>query len=249
MVISKKQISYFAGLRQKKVRRIEGKMLVEGYLPVLEAVRSDYIVTDLVYTPYIKDKQGFEEILAADGRHYEVDAAVLKKISTEVTPQGILAVVEEREFRPADLNGSLMCTDAIQDPGNLGTMLRIAHWFGLGAVILLGDCVDISNPKCIRSSKGSIFHIPHVKIGTVNELRQNFPKQRLLIADAHEGRAAGEFRSLRDDFILVIGNESHGVSDAWKKITGEHITLAALGGAESLNAAMASAAILALLKY
>jgi RNA methyltransferase, TrmH family len=240
-----------AQLQKKKFRTLSDRLLIEGLLPLEEASRSDYRVTEIFYNPFILDKPGVRELIAdiQERDHaacYEVGGRELKELSSEVSPQGIVAVAEQRQFDLSDLQGSILILDQLQDPGNVGTLFRIAHWFGLGGILLMKGCVDASNPKVIRASMGSFFHIPFL---TEEELPEALLEERtLILTKAHletgiPGIPAGKH------FLLVIGNEARGVSPDFDMYPHLDLSLPRLGGAESLNAAVAAAAVLSKILY
>lgn len=251
--LSKQVMKRVVSLQKKKYRNIESAILVEGLLPLEEAVKSSYRITDVFYNPYLLNKPGVREmLLALQAEHntacYEVNGSELKQISTEVTPQGIVAVAEQRSYLPEDLKGNLLVLDKLQDPGNVGTLFRIAHWFGLGGLVLMKGTVDIHNPKVVRSSMGSFFHMPFIY---TEEIPEELLKGRtLLLSKAHSEEKLQDLNTAEvNPFILVIGNEARGIDPAFDMLEHRDLTLPALGGAESLNAAVAGAAILSKLLY
>lgn len=244
--LSKIRLKELTALQQKKFRAIDGLFLAEGILPVEELLKSDYIVKDLVYNPFLEKRQGFSELLLTVLKKgvnpLLVSESVLKKISSEQNPQGVVAVAQKREFAAGLLHGNLLFCDQIQDPGNLGTLFRIAHWFGLGGLILTHGCVEPTNPKVVRASMGSFFHMSYHYVDSPRDLVDYYPNHQLFITSPHTGKSVAE-AVLHQPMILAIGNESHGIQ-AEVYPASEMITLPRLGGAESLNAAVATAALL-----
>ncbi|MEA2077925.1 MAG: RNA methyltransferase [Candidatus Marinimicrobia bacterium] len=240
-------------LQKKKYRNIESAILVEGLLPLEEAVKSNYIIDEVYYNPFLLNKPGVKELLIGlqekdNTLCYEVSGSDLKQISTEVNPQGIVAVAKQREYDIEDLKGNFLVLDKLQDPGNVGTLFRIAHWFGLGGLVLIKGTVDVHNPKVIRSSMGSFFHIPFVY---VDDLPEPLLKDRtLLLSKAHSEERIQDM-NIKEilPFLLVIGNEARGIDPFFDQYDHRDLTLPAIGGAESLNAAVAAAAILSKLLY
>ena len=240
-------------LQKKKYRNIESSILIEGLLPLEEAVKSNYVVTDIFYNHYLLNKPGVEQLLISlqdnhQSRCFEVSGSELKMISTEVNPQGIVAVAKQKEYETNELSGNILVLDRLQDPGNVGTLFRIAHWFGLGGVILMKGTVDVHNPKVIRSSMGSLFHVPFIYAEELPEFM--LKDHTLLLSKAHSEEKIQAFdpESI-SPFLLVIGNEARGVDAAFDVYEHRDLTLPAIGGAESLNAAVAAAAILSKLLY
>ncbi|MDZ7796587.1 MAG: RNA methyltransferase [Candidatus Marinimicrobia bacterium] len=161
-----KTLKTAASLQKKKYRDIEKKFLIEGILPLEEALRSNYRITEIFFTHEVSAKPGIRDLLrSAENKYgaacYEISDRELRKISCEKTPQGIAAIAEKNIFSEKDLNGNILLLDKIRDPGNAGTLFRIAHWFGLGGIVMINESVDVCNPKTVRASMGSVFHIPY----------------------------------------------------------------------------------------
>lgn len=242
-----------AQLRQKKFRKQRKMLLIEGLLPLQEAARSAYQIAEIFYNPCLLEKPGTAELIvsiqARDQAHcYVVSGRELRELSSEVTPQGIVATAEQRVFEPGDLKGNLLLLDGIRDPGNAGTLFRIAHWFGLGGLMLTRDSVEAFNPKVIRGSMGSVFHMPFLECGEIPKLLLR--ERTLILSKVYEGSDIREIpREGIQPFILAIGNEARGVSANWDDLPHRDLTLPAPGGAESLNAAVAAAVILTQFLY
>ncbi len=248
-----KTLKTAASLQKKKYRDIEKKFLIEGILPLEEAVRSNYRITEIFFSHDVLAKPGVTDLLlSAEKKHkavcYEISDSEMKKISCEKTPQGIAAVAEKKTFTEKDLNGNILLLDKIRDPGNAGTLFRIAHWFGLGGIVMINESVDVCNPKTVRASMGSVFHIPYLE---VDELPECLGKKRtILLSRAHGGNDIRDIdKEQLSPFVLVIGNESRGISAKFTRYSYLDISLPSLGDAESLNAATAAAAILSKLLY
>lgn len=240
-------------LQKKKYRNIESAILVEGLLPLEEAVKSNYTIEEVYYNPFLLNKPGVKELLISlqkkNAAHcFEVNGSELKQISTEITPQGIVAVAKQRDYIAADLKGNLLVLDKLQDPGNVGTLFRIAHWFGLGGLVLMKGTVDVHNPKVVRSSMGSFFHMPFIYTEDLDEIL--LKDRTLLLSKAHSNEHISDMNAKElSPFVLVIGNEARGIDECFDVYKHHDLTLPALGGAESLNAAVAAAAILSKLLY
>lgn len=239
--------------QRKKVRNLDSMILIEGLLPLEEAVKSSYLVNEIFYNPFILDKPGIRELISLlqerDGTTcYEVSGSELKQLSTEIHPQGIVAIAKQKTYDFSELKGNLLVLDKLQDPGNVGTLIRIAHWFGLGGVLLLKGSVDVHNPKVVRSSMGSLFHMPFYYCDNLDEGLVG--KRTLLLSKAHSDNSINDIKIHEiDPFMLVIGNEARGIDSAFDDFDHIDLTLPPLGGAESLNAAVAAAAILSKLLY
>ena len=251
--LTRKVMKRAVSLQKKKYRNIESAILVEGLLPLEEAVKSNYVIEEVYYNPFLLQKPGVSEMLLRiqdkdQCACYEVNGSELKQISTEVNPQGIVAIAKQREYQIEDLKGNLLVLDQLQDPGNVGTLFRIAHWFGLGGLVLMKGTVDVHNPKVIRSSMGSFFYMPFIY---VDEFPESLAVDRiLLLSKAHSDIHIQDMNTKElSPFLLTIGNEARGIDPGFNKFPHKDLTLPALGGAESLNAAVAAAAILSKLLY
>jgi RNA methyltransferase, TrmH family len=242
-----------AKLQQKKFRLQQKMLLIEGLLPLQEAVRGAYRIREIFYKPAVLEKPGVQALFVSIQEKqqtpcYEVEERELRELSTEVTPQGIVATAEQKTFSESDLQGNLLLLDRIQDPGNAGTLFRIAHWFGLGGLLLMPGTVEAYNPKVIRGSMGSVFHVPFLDCERIPEtlLRD----RTLMLSKVHEG---SDIRDLPagagSPFILAVGNEAGGLGTDWDALPHLDLTMPAPGTAESLNAAVAAAVMLSKLIY
>lgn len=175
-----------------------------------------------------------------------VERTVFKQISDTVHPQGILAVVQKPCWREEEVlaqkGGRVLLLDGIRDPGNLGTMIRTAEAAGVKAVYMSPDCVDLFNPKVIRSTMGSIFRVPVFSAELTAVIRRLTEKGTCVYATSLAAQ-----KSFRDVDLqsagIIIGSEANGISDEVLRIVPEHIKIPMAGQVESLNAAV-SAAIL-----
>ena len=173
---------------------------------------------------------------------YNLTATQWRKLSQDKNPEGIMAVAARS--RPASISdlpesGHILFAYRINNPNNLGALLRSAHWFGFGAVVISAGSVDFTNPKVVRSSMGSIFHltvIPEVDFaGVLPEIQ----KQYFLIAShADEGVMP---HPCAGNTALLLGSESHGLPDSLLSLAGEKWRIPGTGGAESLSLPQAAA--------
>lgn len=173
-----------------------------------------------------------------------VEKTIFRELSDTVNPQGIMAVVKQPEWNIEikNLSGKVLLLDGIRDPGNLGTIVRTAEAAGVSAIYMSPDCVDIYNPKVIRSTMGSIFRVP-VKTADLLSVIDELKKQGKPVY----GTSLQATKSYKDvdtaNAGIVIGSEANGISDAVAKATSENVLIPMAGKVESLNAAV-SAAIL-----
>jgi len=248
MAVSKAQIKYVRSLQQKKYRQKYNNFVVEGDKIVEELRRThpERIEALFALAPWL---EGRSELASLGDRAIEVNAEALKRLSGLHTPNQVLAVVH---MESAALNPELMrrswtlFLDGIRDPGNLGTMLRIADWFGMPYVSCSPDCVDQYNPKVIQASMGAFLRVRCV-VADLDALLEATGPLPVLGADLRGGNLFEG--ALPGHGILAIGSESHGLSArVQERLTHRlQIPRGAGGGAESLNAAVAAGIFCAVL--
>ena len=238
-MLVKQKIKYIQSLGQKKFRDEHNSFVAEGPKTVMELLsRPGVKITELYATEqWLHDHPAAIKDLPVT----EISSAELERISALKTPNGLLAVVEK--FNSAEVvmkDRFILALDTIQDPGNLGTILRTADWFGVRDVICNTGCADIYNPKVVQASMGSIARV------------------NVWYTDLHQWLSSSGARiyatSLDGDDItkrgkgipgvLVIGNESRGIDPAILAIAHQRITIPRSGEAESLNAAVATGIVL-----
>lgn len=182
------------------------------------------------------------------GAVFAVSDGVMAKLSDTKTPQGIAAIVSTPPLVMDDINLAsvplLIACDRIQDPGNMGTIIRLADAVGTDAVIVFPGCCNPFMPKAVRSSAGSIFHMP-VVAAEVRDAAE-YCRQReiaLVAADVHAEQDcfAADFRR---PLAIVFGNEAHGISRGMKEYISETVRIPIIGQAESLNVAMSAAVLM-----
>lgn len=247
-MLSKSQISSLTALHQKKFRKQTGTFLAEGDKVVRDLLRSDFRVM-AVYGTAAKLEE-FGELLHGIPVH-NVDEKDLERISTLTTPQQILAVASTPEEPPMiDRAGGLkLVLDGVKDPGNLGTLIRIADWFGIDEVICSNDSVECFNPKVIQAAMGSvfrtrIFYADLIELFETNKREFHLPVYGTLLNGESIFSAKLEHQG-----YIVLGNESEGITDLVKK----YITLAisipgfsnSQPGPDSLNVAVAGGIVCA----
>lgn len=239
-MLSKAQIKYIHSLRHKKYRHSAGVFPIEGTKPVTELLRGSHIrLAALFAVP-----EWIARHLSADAGSLPftitaVNEQELAQISCLDTPQQVLALCEIPLIEAPDPRGRLtLVLEAIRDPGNLGTLVRIADWFGLDTIVCSSDCVDPYNPKTIQATMGSIARVRVAEIPLEPWLDQYTSVP--LLAATLDGEPVTVFGGT-PEAVLAIGNESNGLSPALLSRATRRITIPRLGGAESLNAAVAAA--------
>jgi len=244
---TKNELKYYSSLLHKKYRSKEGKFLVEGEKLVMEGLKSDYECERILVSSHYFELNR-EKLSIHPYNKFRIEQLTEKefeKISDTKSPQGIAAIFIKKEKNLQLTSSLIIALENISDPGNLGTIIRNCDWFGVKELILSGDCADLYNPKVIRSSMGSIFHLItfidddfHSTIDKLND--QGY---RLLCADLN-GSDLFQLKPVGEK-IIIFCNESKGPSQQLLSLVDEKITIPKLGNAESLNVASASAVILA----
>jgi TrmH family RNA methyltransferase len=251
-MLSQNQSKHIRSLHHKKFREEEQLFLVEGDKMVSELLSGSYAtVTQLFAEPgWLSQNRFLLSKLKAPVT--EVTSSELERISTMVTPNQVLAVVQMLHPHPnLTFPGQRICfyLDGVQDPGNLGTILRIADWFGIPAVYCSADSADMYNPKVVQSSMGAIFRVPVWRVA-LEELVQHNPGLPVLGA-VMDGENALESRVLPSLGILVIGNEGKGIRQHNECLLTRRICIPRHpdGKAESLNAAVAAGILSAFIPF
>ncbi|AKL98718.1 TrmH family RNA methyltransferase [Endomicrobium proavitum] len=227
-------------LRDKKNRDASGLFLVEGQKQVLEIPKDRNIKYIIVSESYNGN--------VPEGKVVTVSDRLFSKLAFTKTPQGIAAAVEKKEFDAAKIikqNGFFVILENISDPGNLGTIIRSAHAFGAKAVFISKESADVYSDKTIRSSMGSIFHIPVIDNANLNDIIKLLKQEKVLIAaTSPKAKKSLDGAIFTKKFAFIVGNESNGISAQIQKTADVLIKIEMPGKAESLNAAAAAAIIM-----
>lgn len=236
------QVKAWKKLHTKKGREKAGQFLVEGFHLVEEALRASIKVNTVLLTD--------DTILPTEWSLSELDVIVLspqvmKELAETETPQGVIAVCELPESPDAEVTeGKYLLVDRVQDPGNLGTMIRTADSAGLTGVVVGDGCVDIFNGKLIRASQGSIFHLPVLK-GDLLDWIKRFKQAKIpVFGTALKDASSYSAIEPQRDFALLMGNEGEGVSAELLELSDQNLYIPIYGEAESLNVAVATGILL-----
>lgn len=244
-MLNKSEVKYIQSLSQKKFRDEEGVYVAEGPKIVGEALMASRLEVKKVYA-----LQEWLELNVELCKNFDCEVVAgyeLEKISQLKTPNQVLAVLSRpavEHFAFATDQPGIML-DAIQDPGNLGTIIRIADWFGVYQVICSKDCADAYNPKVVQATMGSIFRVQ--LLYTDLEAWMDTHKGLAFYGAALNG-APLKKRPAISNGLVVIGNESKGIRPEVMSRLTEKITIEKWGDAESLNAAVATGIILSHLR-
>ncbi|ASO30877.1 RNA methyltransferase [Vibrio anguillarum] len=236
-MISKNQLKLLRALGQKKQRKAHGLFLVQGEKNVLELINSQLTVKQVFATA---------EFIAQNRVELSVFECIeatlddLTKASTLVSNNAAIAVVEIPEVKVPEAKGLMIALDGVSDPGNLGTIIRVADWYGIKHIVASHDCADPYNPKTISATMGSFGRVTVSQVDLSAYLQSsNLPVYGAFLEgeNVHHTKFAAEG-------ILLMGSESHGIRAEAAQYVTDKITIPAFGGAESLNVAMATGIIL-----
>lgn len=244
---SNAQIKNLVQLRKKgKARREQDVFVVEGLKMYREAPR------ELVEKVYISESfsERAEAVELLGCRNLEiVEDRVFQSAADTKTPQGILAVIRRQHYSRQQVlageNPLLMILENLQDPGNLGTILRTGEGAGVTGVIMSADTVDIYNPKTIRSTMGSIYRMPFCYADDLSEVMAELKERKIAVYAAHlEGARDYDAPDYRGGCGFLIGNEGNGLTEELTSQADGCIRIPMCGQVESLNAAVASAVLM-----
>lgn len=233
--------------KKRRARDEDGVFLVEGIRMYVEAPR------ERVQAVYVSESfyQKHAEELHLDewgGRMEILSDSVFAHVSDTKTPQGILLVVSQMQYTKEEITGEqplLMVLDNLQDPGNLGTILRTGEAAGVTGVIMSRDCVDIYNPKVIRSTMGSIYRMPFVYVEDLPETVKGLHEKGIHTYAAHlQGRNSYDKEDYTQGSAFLIGNEGNGLRDEVAEAAEIYVKIPMCGEVESLNAAVASSVLM-----
>ena len=236
MNLSKNHIKLITSLQQKKYRQKHKLFVAEGVKVVNELLNSNFEVEQLFFT------SDFENFSKTENS-VEVTEAELKKISQLKTPNKVLGLFNIPEKRSTKNMGLIVALDAINDPGNLGTIIRLCDWFGVQKLVCSSTTVDCYNQKVVQASMGSLSRVEVVYTDLVDYLQET--TLPTFIADM-DGKNVYK-SDLPKEAILVMGNEANGISDEIRIIVDSKISIPRFGNVqktESLNVAAATAILL-----
>ena len=219
-------VKYLVRLYENKKERDESnKFIVEGYNLVSEAKKQGLL--DKVFS--IKEEDDYKDAII-------VTQDIIKKITNTVTPEGIIAICNKK--KDLNLGNKVLYLDSLQDPGNIGTLLRSAIAFNFDTVVL-DECVDLYNPKVIRASQGAIFYL-NILSNSLSELKSLGYK---IIGTEMFGTALNNYKSNDSKLVLILGNEGHGVRSEYLEFSDINLTIP-MNSIESLNVGVAGSILM-----
>lgn len=234
--LENKKIKEYIKLKQKKYRDLSNKFIIEGEHLVEEALNSGFLL----------------DVLVLDGYDYQIDfeityvtKEILASLSNLDTPPLVIGICKKIVLTKTYIN-KILVLDGIQDPGNLGTIIRTSKAFGIDMVFLSEDTVDLYNSKVIRATQGIIFHLPIERCDIVNQIKllkqEDFP---IYGTDVINGLDIREVPSnKKDKFCIIMGNEGNGLRDETKALVDKNLYINMDSTVESLNVSIATSIIL-----
>lgn len=233
-----------------KERRKSGLFLAEGLRICMDAVRSGAEIQILFVTEnaYQKHSEEFAVLQANAKSTICVSENIFALMSDTQSPQGFLSIIKTldktNEFDTIKCDGKYLALDNVQDPSNLGTVLRSAEAFNVSGVILSSDCCDIYNPKVVRGSMGAVFRIPFITQNSIKEFLENNPTVNSYAAVVNADAESLTDVKFQTPCVVVVGNEGNGIKAETEKACARKITIHMEGKAESLNASVAAAILM-----
>jgi RNA methyltransferase, TrmH family len=247
----KENLKYYSSLLSKKNRELERKFTVEGIKLITEAINSGYSCEILMFTNQFAEE---EKSFLSNIKKKKIVTEIIKqneldKLCDTKTPQGIAGVFNYKNNitspDPGNSGPVIAALENITDPGNMGVILRNCDWFGINKIIVSQGCVEILNPKVIRSSAGSVFHLDIYESGNFYKELEMLKKHNYDIITADlDGSDLYSYKK-KKNIVIVLSNEANGPSKQILELSDKIITIPKKGKAESLNVGSASAVILA----
>jgi TrmH family RNA methyltransferase len=256
-MLSKNDLKEIARLTQKKYRLEMSRFLAEGGRLCEEAIKSGWKVERVIYCPsFLQSLRARQALQLAHERQVTVDEVpsdVFVGLSDTMHSQGIIAIVEKRvqDSEPVErMRGVPRCMwvgiEKLHDPGNMGTILRTADWLGVDGVVIGKDCVEVYNPKVVRASMGSIFHLPIYEVDDFAGVMRRFQTFSAVLYGADQsGDFSYSMLRYAPKKVLLLGDEVEGFSPEVGSLLQHRVSIPRRGGGESLNVAIAAAIMLA----
>ena len=238
--INNKLISDTKLLHQKKYRDRSGLFLAEGEKVLQEAISARLIIKEIfsnnetICQKYPKENT------------FLVTEQIMKKLSTTDTPPEVIAAIEKPSFDTKNIDtGIIVLLDGIQDPGNLGTIIRAASAFDVKAILLSGETVDVYNPKVVRSTVGNLWKLPVLKISKGN-IKQQFPKHKLIATTLDKTRKPKAFYEIKEaeNLLIMFGSEASGLSEEVINQADMFVDIPMKKNVESLNLSVSAGIIM-----
>ena len=227
-------------LKEKKHRIKSNKYLIEGLRFVEEAIKSKVSIDSIIFTESFNEKNPDLFLKINENiKLIQMNEALLKQLCSTENPQGIVGVInmQNKELKSGEL---VVLVDKVQDPGNMGTIIRTAHAAGAAGIVMTKGTVDIYNDNTLRSTMGSIFYIPIVEDESLDFVKSLKKEGYKLVVSSLQGKNNFFEENLQGKVMIAVGNEGNGVSDEVYDIADIKVKIPMPGEAESLNVAVAT---------
>lgn len=227
-------VKYLLKLKDKKYRILENKYLIEGYHLVNEAYQAKVLKEVL----YIEDNNNYNDV-----SNIKVNEAIIKKLSSTINPQNIIGVCEIS--KNIEIRGNkILLLDNINDPGNLGTLIRSSLGFGIDTIVLSKDCVELYNEKVIRATQGAMFKV-NIIVDDLEKIIKTLKELKIPVygTSLQSSKYLQEFKN-KDKYAIILGNEANGVKEKLLQLTDDNIKIEINNQLESLNVAVAGSIIM-----
>lgn len=247
-MLTTNEIKQFASLKQKKFRLEHGKYLIEGFHLIEECLSSPHGLEYIILRNDV-DLQGHTAILEKIAQNKTIVEPLPEKLFNKLvdteSSQGIVGVVKRPDFKKANSNSELIIAlDKVSDPGNLGTIIRTAYWFGVDQILLSEGCADPYNPKVVRSTQGGIFHCSITEDADLavdlKKLETKGYSVYLFTLDSERSLSQISKSSESGKSVLVFGSEAHGISNEIIEQGFEKVKIEGYSESESLNVAISA---------
>ena len=250
-MLSSIQIKKLKSLHQKKFRRQENRFLLEGHRLIEQALSANVEIEEIWMTKKsLESSNGKDIIKQIENKDIPWSIApnkIIKQISDSLNDQGIIALAPIPIYKKyKDPPQRSIYLDGISDPGNMGTLLRTAAWFGIKSVYCSTECVDPFNSKVVRSAMGAHFYFSHFESITAESIISDFTKFGIEVLGADMEGDSIDSLNIPDTkgWILVLGNEAHGISKSTRGLVTTMVTIPGVKGIESLNVSIAGGILL-----
>ncbi len=256
-MITISDIKRLSELRDRKGRRAQKLFLIEGVRSVSEALEEGAGVRKIILDLGANSDR-FESVFSSAKEQgieiEEIPATKFRKLSTTESSQGIIAVASIPEFTFEDLSSeirskrsaTILILDRVSDPGNLGTILRSAAWFGIDGIVVAGSSVDVYNPKVVRSAMAAVLRLKVVQEADLNEVMPELHKVGFaVIASTQDGKASCFEYGFPLKLAIVLGSEASGISKEISQVCDASVFIPRVGKMESLNVGVAASIVMA----
>ena len=243
-------VKYFKGLKLRKKREESGEFFIEGKKLVFEAISSGIRLNKVLITEnciHSLDSDKLKLLKEFSQSVFTVTDNVISSVSEDKNPQGIIASLAINDVIREKFGSGSFCVilDGVQDPGNMGTIIRTAYAAGVDCIYVISGCVDIFNTKVIRAAMGAVFHVPIVMFDSIEEAINELKNAGFTVFASHLSAENSTFDTdFRLPCAIVIGSEGHGISKKAEDMSDCLVKIPMPGAAESLNASVAAALLI-----